>query len=116
MSALSAKQVKTAGAETWAGTFFEVSSPLDLDTYNKVRLLIHSPISGAVMKLKLENADASITHEVDIINELSNQWEEFRFNFSDAPEADYIRIVFFFDFGNWGDGSTYYFDEIQLTN
>jgi hypothetical protein len=115
-SALSAKQVKTAGAETWAGTFFEVSSPLDLDTYNKVRMLIHSPISGAVMKLKLENADASITYEVDIVNNLTDQWEEFRFNFSEAPDADYIRIVVFFDFGNYGDGSTYYFDEIQLTN
>jgi hypothetical protein len=115
-SALSAKQVKTAGAQTWAGTFFEVPSPLDLNTYNKVRMLIHSPIAGAVMKLKLENADASITYEVDIVNELSDQWEEFRFNFSEAPEADYTRIVVFFDFGNFGDGSAYYFDEFQLTN
>ena len=115
-SAMSASQVKTAGSEIWAGTFFEVASPLDLNTYNKVRMLIYSPFSGAVMKLKLENADASITYEVDIINEYSNQWEEMRFNFSDAPEADYTRIVVFFDFGNPGDGSTYYFDELQLTN
>ena len=113
---MSASQVKTAGSEIWAGTFFEVASPLDLNTYNKVRMLIYSPFSGAVMKLKLENADASITYEVDIINEYSNQWEEMRFNFSDAPEADYTRIVVFFDFGNPGDGSTYYFDELQLTN
>jgi hypothetical protein len=115
-SAMSVSQVKTAGAETWAGLFFEVPTPLDLNTYNKVSVLINSPISGAVMKLKLENEDSSITHEIDVINNLSNQWEVMDFNFSDAPEADYTRIVLFFDFGNWGDDSTYYFDEIQLTN
>jgi hypothetical protein len=115
-SAMSASQVKTAGSETWAGSFFEVATPLDLDTYNKISMMIYSPISGAVMKLKLENSDASITHEVDIINTVTNDWEEMVYNFSEAPAADYVRIVVFFDFGNNGDGSNYYFDEIKLTN
>ena len=115
-SAMSASQVKTAGSETWAGSFFEVATPLDLDTYNKISMMIYSPISGAVMKLKLENSDASITHEVDIINTVTNDWEEMVYDFSEAPAADYVRIVVFFDFGNNGDGSNYYFDEIQLTN
>ena len=115
-SAMSASQVKTAGSEVWAGTFFEVATPLDLNTYSKIRLMIHSPVAGVVMKLKLENVDASITHEVDITNTIANDWEEMIYDFSDAPAADYIRIVTFFDFGNNGDGSNYYFDEIQLTN
>lgn len=115
-SAMSASQIKTTGSEVWAGTFFEVPTALDFASYSKVRVLTYSPISGAVIKLKLENADASITHEVDITNTIANDWEELVYDFGGAPAADYTRVVIFFDFGNAGDGSTYYFDEFQLTN
>jgi hypothetical protein len=115
-SLMSASQVKTVGSETWAGTFFEVPTALDFSNYSKVRVLTYAPITGAVIKLKLENADASSTHEVDITNTVANDWEELVYDFGTAPAADYTRIVIFFDFGNAGDGSTYYFDEFQLTN
>ncbi|GAB5400815.1 MAG: hypothetical protein Aureis2KO_24000 [Aureisphaera sp.] len=115
-SSMSASQVKTAGSEVWAGTFFEVSSPLDLNNFSKINVMTHSPTSGITIKLKLENADASITHEVDIVNSVANAWEQLSYDFSGAPAADYTRIVIFFDFGTAGDGSTYYFDEIELAN
>ena len=115
-STMSASQVKTAASETWAGTFFEVPTALDLTSFSKVRVLTYSPITGAVIKLKLENADASITHEVDITNTVANDWEELVYDFGAAPAADYTRVVIFFDFGNAGDDSTYYFDELELTN
>jgi hypothetical protein len=111
-----AEQIKTNASEVWAGCFFEVATPLDFATYDNVRVLTHSPTSGIVVKLKLENADASVTHEVDITNSVANDWEELIYDFSGAPAADYVRIVMFFDFGNAGDDSLYYFDEIQLTN
>ena len=56
-----AKLVKTSGSETWAGALFGVSPALDLDTYSKIKFKTWSPKSGAIVKLKLENADASIT-------------------------------------------------------
>ena len=115
-TALSASQVKTAGSEVWAGAFFEVPTPLDLNSYNKISAMVYSPTAGAVVKLKLENADASIVYEVDVTSSVTDDWEELIYDFSAAPAADYMRIVFFFDFGNPGDGSNYYIDEIQLTN
>ncbi|MBN1340776.1 MAG: PKD domain-containing protein [Bacteroidales bacterium] len=115
-TAKTAQLIKTSGAETWAGAFFEVDTPLDLDNYSRIKIKTWSPNAGIIVKLKLENEDVSITHEVDITTSVANAWEEMVYDFSEAPAADYIRIVFFFDFGNPGDGSIYYFDEIELTN
>ena len=111
-----ASQLKTAGSEVWAGSFFEVSPSLDLGSYNNLSVMTYAPVVGAVIKLKLENADASIIYEVDLESTVLNQWEELVYDFSDAPEADYIRIVIFFDFGNPGNDSIYYYDQFQLTN
>jgi len=110
-----AQLTKTSGSQVWAGTFFEVGSPLDLNSYSKISVKTWSPNNG-VVKLKLENADASITHEVDLNPTVTNSWEELVYDFSEAPEADYVRVVIFFDFGNAGDDSLYYFDEFELTN
>ena len=111
-----ASQLKTAGSEVWAGSFFEVSPSLDLGSYNNLSVMTYAPVVGAVIKLKLENADASIVYEVDLESTVLNQWEELVYDFSDAPEADYTRIVIFFDFGNPGNDSIYYYDQFQLTN
>jgi len=111
-----AKLVKSSGSEGWAGAFFEVTSPLDFASYSKINVKTWSPKSGIVVKVKLENANASVTHEVDVTNTVANGWETLTYDFSKAPVADYVRIVIFFDFGKPGDGSTYYYDEIQLAN
>ena len=111
-----ANLTKNSGSEVWAGSFFEVDAPLDLDTFPKISVQTHTPTSGITVKLKLEDESADITHEVDITNTVANDWEELVYDFSDAPDADYVRIVIFFDFGNAGDGSEYYFDEIKLIN
>ncbi len=110
-----AKMLKTASSETWAGAFFELGSPLDLVSYGKIKVKTWSPKSGTV-KLKLENVDSSIVFEVDATNSTTNAWEEMTYDFSGAPSADYVRVVIFFDFGNPGDDSVYYFDEFALTN
>ena len=115
-TAMSASQVKTAGSEVWAGAFFEVTSPLDFNNYSKISVMSYVPAVGAIVKVKLENADASITHEIDVLSSVANQWEELVYDFNAAPPADYTRIVIFHDFGNPGDGATYYFDEFKLKN
>lgn len=114
-TATAAEFNKAAGAETWAGTFFETEI-LDLENFSKIRIKTWSPKSGIIVKVKLENADASITHEVDVINTTANAWEELVYDFSDAPAADYMKVVVFFDFDNAGDGTLYYFDEVELVN
>jgi hypothetical protein len=111
-----AEFTKPTGAETWAGTFFEVATPLDFTTYSNISLKSWSPKVGAVVKVKLENADASITHEIDVNTTGANSWEELTYDFSGAPAADYVRVVVFFDFGNGGDDTVYYYDELKLTN
>ena len=115
-TAKTAQLTKTEGSETWAGAFFETTPPLDLDNYSRVTVKTWSPKSGIVIKLKLENEDASVVHEVDVTNSVANAWEDLVYDFSDAPAAEYVRIVIFFDFGNAGDGSVYYYDEIELAN
>ena len=111
-----AQLTKTAGSEVWAGTSFEVGSALDFNNYSKISVKTWSPKSGAVVKLKLENEDASVTHEVDLSTSVANSWEELIYDFSAAPAGDYVRVVVFFDFGNSGDDSVYYYDELQLKN
>jgi hypothetical protein len=116
ITANAARLTKTAGSETWAGAFFLTASPLDFVNYSKVMVRTWSPTSGKVVKLKLEDQDAVVTHEVDVVNAVAGAWEELLFDFSEAPAADYVRIVIFFDFGNPGDGAEYYFDEIELAS
>ena len=107
---------KTAGAEVWAGTTLMLDAPLDLVNFSKINVKTWSPKVGATVKMKIENADASITHEIDIPTSVANTWEQLSYNFSAAPAADYVKIVLFFDFGNGGDGSVYYYDDFQLVD
>ncbi len=118
-TAQTAKLTKTAGSEVWAGTFFELSQPLDLNSFSKISVKTHAPITGAVVKLKIEDQlgdNGGTTFEVDMNTTVANDWEELIYDFSAAPPADYVRIVIFFDFGNPGDGSEYFYDEIKLLN
>ncbi|MGZ0015763.1 hypothetical protein [Yeosuana sp. AK3] len=111
-----AQLTKPSGAEVWAGVTRNLDTALDLVTYRNISVKTWSPKIGAIVKVKIENADASITHEVDMNTTISNAWEELIYDFSTAPAADYVRVVIFFDFGNSGDGSVYYYDDFTLTN
>lgn len=110
-----AKLTKSSGSEVWAGTFFQTSEALDFTDFKSISMKTWSPKAGAVVKMKLENQDASITHEVDVNTTQANSWQKLVYDFSGAPAANYVRVVVFFDFGNAGDGSVYYFDDLTLT-
>jgi len=112
-----AEFTKTDGAETWAGTFFDLGYNLDLTAYTKISMKTWSPKIGAMVKFKVENsANPDEVFEVDLYTTTSNSWEELVYDFSGAPSYNYDRVVVFFDFGVVGDGTVYYFDEIQLVN
>lgn len=113
-----AKLTKGNGSETWAGSFIELSSPIDFSTLQKIKMKVWSPQSGIVVKMKLENAaNSNINTEVDVTNTISNGWEELTFDFTGINGSNnYQKIVVFFNFGNSGAGLSYYFDDIQLTS
>lgn len=66
------------------------------------------------MLLKLESGTEVYEKEQPFVS--SGKWEEIVFDFSDAPVADYNRIVLFFDWNAVGDDSVYYFDDVRLFN
>ncbi len=113
------KYVKASGAQTWGGSFIELSNPINFATMQKIKMKVWSPQAGAVVKLKLENLanGTAINTELDATTTVANGWEELTFNFTGINNANnYQRVVVFFDFGNAGNGATYYFDDIKLSN
>jgi len=114
-SARVAKSIKSAGAETWAGTFLTLEYPIDFSTKKLFKVKVWSPKTGAVVKLKVENlTNGDISYEVDATTTVSNQWEELTYDFSDIEMSnEYQKVVIFFDFGNAGDDAIYYFDDIK---
>lgn len=106
---------KPANAETWGGTFMQLGGPIDFTASDQLRLKVWSPKAGITVKLKVENsANPDINAEVDVINTQSNSWEQLTYDFSAIDKSqDYDRVVVFFDFGNGGDGSDFYFDGIE---
>lgn len=108
-SAKVAESLKPVGAETWAGTYFDVPAPLDLATYPSISVKTWSPAAGIVVKLKLENqANADENFEVDVNSTVAEAWETLTFDFSAAPAGTYDRVVLFFDFGTSPTGDAAY--------
>lgn len=105
---------KSDGAEVWAGGVVELPNPIDFSSETNITMDVWSPKSGATILMKLENsADGNIFHEVMTVTTTSNAWENLTFDFSAIDQAnDYSKIVIFMDFGNPGDASDYYFDNI----
>ena len=100
---------KPTGAQTYAGSSFDLPSALDLSTNTTFRIKTYSPKVGAIVKFKIENsADTSQSYEVDANTTVENVWEELVYDLSAAPDFTYDRIVIFFDFDEIGNsGITY---------
>ncbi len=111
-----AQTVKISGAEIWAGSFLTLENPIDFSTRTIFKLKLWSPKAGATVKLKVENlTNGEIGYEIDALTTVANEWEELSFDFSGIDKnQEYQKVVIFFDFGNVGDDSTYYFDDIRL--
>ena len=104
-----ASSTKPVGAETFAGSYFNVDAPIDLTTYSNISVKTWSPAVGATIKLKLENqADPDENFEVDLLSTVAEGWETLTYDFSAAPAGTYDRVVLFFDFGVSPAGSAAY--------
>ncbi|RKR84563.1 hypothetical protein BDD43_4806 [Mucilaginibacter gracilis] len=122
------KAIKTAGAQTYAGTTlgngFALPVPLTPNSL-KMTVMVYSPAAGLDVKLKLDNhtnPNTGLSVETDVKTTLSRQWETLTFDFSKQATGTpayssantYDLASIFFDFGNNGTGSTFYFDNLMM--
>ncbi len=101
-----AEFTRSPSAESFAGTFFDLSTPLDLSVNNQMIINTWSPNVGAVIRLKIENSnDGTQFFEIDMNSTVAESWETLVYDLSAAPAFTYDRIVLFFDFGVTGTGN-----------
>ena len=107
-------QIVRDGGAIWGGSKILLSENLDFSVLTKISMKVFTtaPI-GTIVKFKLEGSGPSI--DVDATTTVSGQWEELEWVLVGTPN-NLNEIVFMFDFGNQGDGSTsstFYFDDIE---
>jgi Secretion system C-terminal sorting domain len=115
-SATAMRSTKTVGAQFFAGTALELDEPIDFSSSELIAMKTYSPKAGIPVKLRLENADNSVGIEVDVNTTVVDEWEILTYDFTgQTAGTDFVRVVVFFEFidGLPGDGSTYYFDDIE---
>ena len=109
--------LKSSGSAVFAGSIITLGSAIDFTQGNTIQMKAWSPKAGGTVKLKLEDSsDPPNGIEVDATTENASAWETLSFNFAAQinPDISYNKIIVFFDFGNTGDDTTYYFDDIEL--
>ena len=112
-SAKVAKITKTAGSEVWGGVVTQLPQTLDFSSKKQIKIKVWSPIAGAVVRLKIENAtDAGVFIEKDQTVATANTWQELTWNFSEAKAGTYSKMALFMDFGQQRAGA-FYFDDIK---
>jgi hypothetical protein len=107
---------KDQGAEVWGGMGFAVNGHINFNGNNVLRLKSYAPEVGKVVKVKLETSAgnvAGLTYEFDMVTTVANQWEILTYDFSGAPDLDYITAIVFYDFGNQ-DAGVYHFDDVEV--
>ena len=124
------QSIKTVGAQTYAGTTVGTTNgfatPIPISSSNmKMTVMVYSPAAGLDVKLKLDNhanPNVGLSVETDVLTTKVNQWETLTFDFSKPaagtgafnPANTYDLASIFFDFGNVGTGSTFYWDNMQM--
>ncbi len=110
------RTIKTDGAQFFAGTTIALDQPIDLSNSGMLFIDTWSPKANIPVRVKIENADASVIAELDVNTTTASAWETLMYDFSSAPAADYVKVIVFFEFipDLAGDGTTYYFDNINV--
>ena len=114
-----AKIVRDGGA-SWAGAFLNLNGNLNFSSnkYITLKMWTDAPV-GTTMQIKLERQSAGGSFELQTQTTVTGAWETLHWDFSSQGVSTYDKLVFMFDIGNVGDGtstSTFYFDDVQQTN
>lgn len=122
------EEQKPSGSQVWAGASMPLDGVIDFDYGTTVKIKVWSPRAGTQILFKTEdlnsppdgNGNPSVFAEVIATTMLANQWEELTFDLttfgSFSTSIEYGNIIVFPDFGNGGQGETFYFDDFILTN
>ena len=120
------KTTKTSGAQTWAGTTigagFTSKVPFTaIATQMSVR--VYSPAAGLRVRLKVEDRNNNTRSvETEAMTLAANTWETLVFDFANQSAGTaamnltytYDMASIFFDFGNAGTGSNFYWDDVSF--
>jgi hypothetical protein len=120
------KTTKTNGAETWAGTTIGsgFSAPIPFTaTQTQMSVRVYSPAAGLRVRLKVEDrTNPARSVETEAMTQAANTWETLVFDFSTPSNGTaamnlsytYNMASIFFDFGNAGTGSIFYWDDVSF--
>ena len=93
-----------------------LDAPIDFSESEIISIKTWSPKADIPVRLKLEAA-GGVFVELDTNTTLENQWETLTWDFSGQTAGiDFTTVVVFFEFvpDLPGDGSTYYYDDIEV--
>ncbi|MBL7703807.1 MAG: hypothetical protein JNM14_16275 [Ferruginibacter sp.] len=120
------KTTKTSGAQTWAGTTmgagFTTSLPFTA-TQTQMSVRVYSPAAGIRVRLKVEDrTNPARSVETEAMTQAANTWETLVFDFANPSAGTaalnltytYNMASIFFDFGNAGTGSVFYWDDVTF--
>lgn len=109
------RALKTDGSAVFAGTFIDLDEPINFDDGTVINIDSWSPNADITVRIALENQVDGNQIAVDVVNSAVNSWETLAADFDGLinPDVDYDRVIVIFDFDVVGDGSTYYFDNID---
>jgi hypothetical protein len=92
--------------------------PIDFSETESISIKTWSPKADIPVRLKLEGPAGEFM-ELDVNTTLTNEWETLTWDFSgQTAGVDWLTVVLFFEFieGLPGDGTTYYYDDIELAD
>lgn len=117
-SAKVGQMVKNA-PEVWAGSYLQMTNPIDFSVNKIWKMKVYSPRVGARVLFKVENiSNGAVFFEREDTSTVANAWEELTFDFSAINTSNsYQKVVLIWDLGVAGNGSanfTFLFDDIQL--
>merc|ERR1712127_580604 len=110
------RTTKTEGAAFFAGTGMGLDVPIDFSETESISMKTWSPKADIPVRLKLEGPGGEFI-ELDVNTTVENDWETLTWDFSgQTAGVDWLTVVLFFEFvvDLPGDGSTYYYDDIEL--
>lgn len=109
---------KVVGSETFAGIFMDLDVAVNFSETQEISALVFAPQTGTDVLLAFENAGIGQASQVAVTatTSIGNEWEELVFDFSAIdPTVSYNRLVLIYNNGSPGDNSTYFIDDIKLT-
>ncbi len=123
-----AKTIKATGAETWSGAAVVgnssgLANPIPFTaTQTQMSMRVYSPAIGIPILMKVEDkTNGGISSETLEYTTVENAWETIVFDLANGTPAlnlsnVYDKIAVFFNFGNYGTGNEYYWDDIEFVD